>query len=151
MSYISSSSSRDYFPTKSKIVLAVFAGCSLTMKVSSVIFYFTPTLGLFNVLRHLQGEMPPYQVPSTLPPELLVHLNKFTFGNASDLLWSDVSRHNYTGNGMSTPPPVSFYTYFTLEQYFMSFWIILGLQSLIILLLKGVINRQIFKRQHWLI
>ena len=32
----------------------------------------------------------------------------------------------------------------------MSFWIILGLQSLIILLLKGVINRQIFKRQHWL-
>ena len=149
-SYISSSSSRDYFPTKSKIVLAVFAGCSLIMRVSSVIYYFTPSLGLFNVLRHLQGEMPPYQVPLSFPPELLKHLNTFTFGDAPNFLWSDVTRHNYTGNGVSIPITMSFYTYFTLEQYFMYFWIILGLQSLLIVILKAVTNWQIFKRRHWL-
>ena len=149
-SHISSSSSRDYFPTKSKIVLAVFAGCSLIMRVSSVILYFTPSLGLFNVLRHLQGEMPPYQVPLSFPPELLKHLNRFEFGNAPPLLWSDVTRHNYTGNGVSIPITVSYYTYFTMEQYFMYFWVILGLQSLLIIILKAVINWQIFKKQHWL-
>ena len=149
-SHISSSSSRDYFPTKSKIVLAVFAGCSLIMRVSSVILYFTPSFGLFNVLRHLQGEMPPYQVPLSFPPELLKHLNRFEFGNAPPLLWSDVTRHNYTGNGVSIPITVSYYTYFTMEQYFMYFWAILGLQSLLIIILKAVINWQIFKKQHWL-
>ena len=148
-SYIASSSARDYFPAKSKMVLAGFAGCSLTMRVSSVILYFTPTLGLFNVLRHLQGEMPPYQLPLAFPPDNLP-LGTFHFGDAPHLIWSNVSRHNYTGHGRSIPPPVSIYTYFTLEQYFMSFWIILGLQSLLIVILKGVTNKPVFKRQHWL-
>ena len=32
----------------------------------------------------------------------------------------------------------------------MYFWIILGLQSLLIVILKAVTNWQIFKRRHWL-
>ena len=149
-SYISSSSARDYFPMKSKIILALFSLCSLTMRVSAIILYFTPSLGLFNVLRHLQGEMLPHQVPISLPSSLWNMLDTFWYGNAPPISWKEVSRHNYTGDFKSTPPPVSCYTFFTKEQYFLYFWALLAFQSILTLVLKRIINPESFQRQHWL-
>ena len=49
------SSHRKLNPFKSKMLLASYALLSCMMRVTAVIMYFAPTLGLLNLLRHLQG------------------------------------------------------------------------------------------------
>ena len=49
------SSHRKYNPTKSKIVLSLYALMSCVMKVAGTILFFQATLGLHDSLRHLQG------------------------------------------------------------------------------------------------
>ena len=49
------SSHRKYNPTKSKMVLSLYALLSCVMKVAGTILFFQATLGLHDSLRHLQG------------------------------------------------------------------------------------------------
>ena len=49
------SSHREHNPMKAKVILAFYALLSCVVRVWAVIGYFTATLGLFNLLRHLQG------------------------------------------------------------------------------------------------
>ena len=46
---------REYNPFKFKMMLALYALLSVIMRSTGIIMYFTPDLGLFNLLRHLQG------------------------------------------------------------------------------------------------
>ena len=49
------SSHREHNPMKAKVILAFYALLSCLVRVCAVIAYFAATLGLFNLLRHLQG------------------------------------------------------------------------------------------------
>ena len=49
------SSHRKYNPTKSTILLSLYALLSCIMKVAGTILFFQATLGLHDSLRHLQG------------------------------------------------------------------------------------------------
>ena len=40
---------------KSKLILLSFGFLACVMRATSILMFFTPTLGLANVLRHLQG------------------------------------------------------------------------------------------------
>ena len=46
------SAKRKYFPFASKIVVGCYAFFASTSRILTVIMYFTPSLGLFNTLRH---------------------------------------------------------------------------------------------------
>ena len=46
---------RKYNPFKFRMMLALYALLSVIMRSTGIIMYFTPDLGLFNLLRHLQG------------------------------------------------------------------------------------------------
>ena len=50
------SARRTRFPFASQVVVALYALMSITTRLLVIIIYFTPSLGLFNVLRHWQGE-----------------------------------------------------------------------------------------------
>ena len=50
------SAKRKWFPFASKIVVGCYAFFASTSRILTVIMYFTPSLGLFNTLRHWQGE-----------------------------------------------------------------------------------------------
>ena len=49
------SSHRVHNPIKSRSILAIYALISCTLRVTGIIMFFAPTLGLLNLLRHLQG------------------------------------------------------------------------------------------------
>ena len=49
------SSHRVHNPIKSKSMLAIYALISCTLRVTGIIMFFAPTLGLLDLLRHLQG------------------------------------------------------------------------------------------------
>ena len=46
---------RDYFPISSKIVLLASVLCATLNRVITTTIFFTPPLGLFDILRHYQG------------------------------------------------------------------------------------------------
>merc|ERR1719411_509979 len=50
------SARRTRFPFGSKLVVAFYALMSITTRLLAILLFFTPSLGLFEVLRHLQGE-----------------------------------------------------------------------------------------------
>merc|ERR1712223_98915 len=47
-------------PMKSKVILILYAFISAIKRSSALILYFSPALGLFNLLRHLQAEQAPF-------------------------------------------------------------------------------------------
>merc|ERR1719362_1460443 len=51
---------RAHNPIKYKSILAIYALISCTVRVTGIIMFFTPTLGLLNLLRHLQAEHVPF-------------------------------------------------------------------------------------------
>ena len=46
---------REYFPPKSKLLIGCSALISSIVRIMSFILYFSPCLGLWNLLRHYQG------------------------------------------------------------------------------------------------
>ena len=50
------SARRTGFPFLSKLVVSFYALMSITTRLLAIIMFFSPSLGLFNILRHLQGE-----------------------------------------------------------------------------------------------
>ena len=46
---------RDYFPFLSKAVLLCSVFCATLVRIISITVFFSPSLGLFNLLRHYQG------------------------------------------------------------------------------------------------
>jgi hypothetical protein len=51
---------RKFNPMKSKIILGLYLLLSCILRETSLVMYFSPTLGLFNLLRHLQAEQIPF-------------------------------------------------------------------------------------------
>ena len=48
------SADRDYFPFSSKCIAGIQTMIAITKRVMAIILFFTPSLGLFNLLRHWQ-------------------------------------------------------------------------------------------------
>ena len=46
---------RVYFPQKSKLIIAVSALIACSIRVMAFVLFFSPALGLWNLLRHYQG------------------------------------------------------------------------------------------------
>ena len=49
------SSHRKYNPLKSKVIMALYALLSCILRTTGLVIYVVLTLGLLDVLRHLQG------------------------------------------------------------------------------------------------
>ena len=54
------SACRERFPFKSKLIASIYSFCGCTTRVLAIVMYFAVPLGLFNLLRHLQGEQYPW-------------------------------------------------------------------------------------------
>ena len=130
------------------MLLLIYTASSLALSVFSRILYLTPAFGLFNSLRHLQGEMYPFWDPYYYPEDFNDYL--FYFGNAPPIPWGDISRWNYTGMADATPPPLTLYTYFSIEQYLGFFIGIFVLQFLCQLILKIYTNPLVFRKLSWI-
>ena len=125
------STRREHFPALSMLMAGLTALCSSAIRVMSFIMFFTPALGLFSLLRHLQAEQTAYF--PLLPNQLLSLRNDgyVQVGNAPPFLWSTIDRWQ---DGRM--PDYTFYSLFSLKQYFMGFWLLLSLQIGIMFMVK---------------
>ena len=135
------SAKREHFPIMSKLFAGLHTFYASTCKVLTIVIYFTPSLGLFNCLRHLQAEQTQWHP----------HLKKYfvingtiQFGNAPPVFWEDIDRwKNVDGKLMA--PHHTLYGYFQLKVYFTGFLILWLLQCIFIYIAKSKCSKS-FKK-----
>ena len=145
-----------HFPMTSSLVLGLHVVTSIASKCSTTIIFLAPSLGLMNLLRHYQAERWPFWASAVHDAgesyewnlEGYLHLP-----GKQPMRWSQLSRLNYTDPAQPTPPDnmlTSLYTYFSLETCLYAYWIIMLVQTILILIAKRLSNPVVFKRQSWL-
>ena len=137
------SKKRNHSTTKSLVAILAFTSASIFMRVFSYVSFFTPSLGLFNCLRHLQGEMFPFGMPLF---EVVYMNDTFYFGDAPRIQWSQITRWNYKGYEDADPPDYTLYSSFTIEEYFWSWMIVLVVNMLSQMAIKRLINVKVFQK-----
>ena len=100
------------------VLISLFCSCA---KLLSIVSFFTPFIGLFNLLNHYKAE----QIPFTPSKErTLKPTDEILFGNRN-FTWGEIDRWTFeNGTDPGTPPGYNLYTYFTLKQ---SVWIFCSL------------------------
>lgn len=101
---------RDYFPTKSKIVAGIQAMFAIAKRVMCIVLYFTPPLGLFSLLRHLQAEQTKLE---NAEEYLDGNTGMIQLGNAPPIVWASIDRWN-----KEEAPNYTLYSIFSLQIYF---------------------------------
>ena len=135
---------REYSTTKSFLATLVFASSSIAIRVFSYVLFLTPCLGLFNCLRHLQGEMYPYYNPYFSYVD--VNDDEFHFGNATTTLrWSKITRWTYVKPAEVVPPQLTLYTILTISQHLYLLLAMVLLNIVFLLFLKRLTNPEVFK------
>ena len=142
------SKKRQHSTGASNALLLIYISASIALRVFTCIMYLTPALGLFNSLRHLQGESYPYWDPYYYPEDIQYY--KFYYGNAPPRSWSEISRWTYKNKTNADPPQLTLYTYFTIEQYLGMFLGIFALQFTCHLVSKRATNPLVMKRLSWI-
>ena len=137
------SKKRVHSTSKSLITILIFTFVSIVIKVFSHVLFLTPTLGLFSILRHLQGEMYPYETPYRQSEYIA---DMFYIGKTPPVPWSQITRWTYLGYKEAEPPNPTLYTVFSIGQYFIILGIVFVLNFALQVLFKRLTNPLPFKK-----
>ena len=135
-----------YQTSKSTLLMVTFSLASITIRVFSYVLFWTPALGLFGILRHLQGESLPYLLPLN---DVDIAKGMFYYGNAPPIPWSKIDRWKYMGYlDVADPPSIELYAFFSIEQHFFILLATIGCNIAIQLMAKACLNPKPFKRMN---
>ena len=134
------SACRERFPTSSKIMAGLYSFFGCTTRVLAIVLFFAVPLGLFDLLRHLQGEQVPWNpvlVANFIGPNAT---GEIVVGNLEPTNWNVIDRWNknflekpfiyehqwdefpeWNSKFLLSPPDYTAYTFFSLHQYFLLF------------------------------
>ena len=138
---------KDYFPMKAMGMVGLYAIITIVIKVGVIVLFFTPALGLFDLLKHLQGESLPYNV--VMKKKINTSNEYLYYSKAKPILWSEITRLDYE----QSPPALPSYTLYSgysIEEYFIIFWIIVLLHPFLIMGVKKMFNPTNFAKQSYL-
>ena len=121
------------------LVLVLWTIVSSSTRVMAIVFFFIPGFGLFSILGHWKLEQTPYSstVNDRFQDDNTVYLYK-----AKPIPWPEINRYNYTSD---SAPHYSIYTYLSLSEYFLAFWISLFLHTCINCLVKIIFSEDFRK------
>ena len=128
------SMNREHFPVVSKIMVLSYVKFALLTKVLSIVMYFTPVLGLFNVLQHWKYEQIPWN--NDVIKELIDPIDHTIKLPTGVIEWKDINRWTKHLDGSLKSPDYTLYTVFRLKHYFMFFWILIAFHIIIIYQIK---------------
>ena len=131
---------RSYSNPKYFLSLLTYTSSSIALRVFSCILFVTPGLGLFNILRHFQGEMYPHYAPFYQ----WNYTDQFHFGNNIAVPWNEISRWTYLDMKKATPPSQALYTFFSGESYCLILMVTLIFNSILQMLFKRWTNPKVY-------
>ena len=110
-------------------------------RLLAIIGFFTPSLGLFNILNHWLAEQYPYTIRRHPLPIDKIQL----FNMTEKILWSELDRSRYEVPDDPSTPSYSMYTGFTLQYYLVLFFIIMSFHCVAMALAKKFTSEE-FKK-----
>ena len=140
-------SKREHFPWKSKLVAALYTLFACSTRVLVFIMYFTPTLGLFSLLRHLQAEQTKWD--DNIVKHFVNTDGTIQFGNSPNIPWNKIHRWTNDSGGNFHPPHYTIYTNYNLLEHFYGFCCILIVQSICVFIAKLKFSFA-FRKSSWL-
>ena len=134
---------REYFPLKSKVVSALFCLLGCLTRVTAIVMYFAGPLGLFSLLRHLQGERYPWneKILTLVNPD-----GSMVLGNSPPFMWATVDR-SYEN---SSTPNYILYIGMGLRYYLLMFFVGIGIHTMVIFIAKSERNPEIWRKMNFL-
>ena len=85
---------KGFLPFTAKLAILLWGTMANWKRILSLITFFIPSLGLFNILYHWQAEQLPFNVRnSNLKKGLSSYLELYNM--TEQVLWSDIDRWNY--------------------------------------------------------
>ena len=142
-------SQREYFPLKSKLVAAIYTLFACSTRVLVFVMYFTPPLGLFNLLRHLQAEQTRWD--DNIVKHFVNEDGTIQFGNSSNIPWNEIDRWTNSSDCEQTlqSPHYTLYTTYNLIDYFYGFCAVLIIQTIWVYIVKLKFSHA-FGKSSWL-
>ena len=140
---------KGFMPIVPKLIVIIWTMFGALRRVFSIIAFFIPTLGLYNILYHIQWEQIPYESRRLYARENTIKDSDriYLHGLDEDIKWSDLDHWNYTDPNNPTPPTYALYTGMDLQQSFIAFFCILFLQFITIFVAKCLTVRDFSKKK----
>ena len=142
---------KGFFGFKTKTVVFLWGLVSSVRRVLGIVAFFTPCLGLLDLLWHWHGEQFPFQVR-------LDNAQRFNITPSSEdkielyrtreeVLWSTLDRWSYEDPQDPRAPPYSIYTGLSAKWTMITFIAIFILQALAVFLVKLCISADFSKEK----
>ena len=124
---------KTHLETTSKLLVVLISFFASAARILSIICFFAPFFGLFDLLHHHKAE----QIPFSLSKEGKYGPNDtLVLYNSTPVRWGQIDTWDYTDEDNPTPPSYCNYTLFTLSQSFMIFWLLIFLHLLAVFFVK---------------
>ena len=134
-----------FFPTTTKLFVFSWGLFSTLRRILAIVAFFTPSLGLFNILYHFHAEQLPFRLrienAKNITPDDEIRL----YGMTEPVKWSSLDRWNYTNPDQPTPPPYSNYTFLNLKATVWTFILLSGVHLIANLVLKILTSEEFRK------
>ena len=139
------------------MILGIFVALSVATKCLTILHFLAPCLGLYHLLRHFQGEAKPFASGVGYKSDDQVHLPNV------DVSWEELSRYNYNFSirdgdlikdfnisqvgDFSLTALTANYTILSEKLCLYSVWVLMAIETLLILIAKRLSNPKTFKKQ----
>ena len=140
---------KQFVPFTSTFFILLWGLFSSLRRILSMVCFFIPSLGLFNILYHHKAEEIPF----------ILFLQKYgknqmdkivLYGLNEQVKWGDLDRWDYSNSTEGTPPQLTEYTGLTLKLTFGLFFILTAAQFVTTLLVKIFTSNAFSRRENYL-
>ena len=138
---------KGFLPFTAKVSIFFWGTMATAKRILSMVAFFIPSLGLFNILYHWQAEKLPFFIRKhwRKGPDDILELYNMT----EKVLWSEIDRWNYDAPNKPVPPSYSLYTGITLGQSFLAFIGLFVVHFLLILIVKSFTADHFWMKNHY--
>ena len=132
-----------FFGIKSSLLVILWGLVSSLRRVLSIIGFFTPGLGLFNILFHWLAEQYLFTMRNHYHPLPIDQIQLYNM--SEEIRWKEYDRASYEFPEDPAPPSYALYTGFTLKYYVAVFFMLQIFNTVSIALVKYFTSED-FKR-----
>ena len=139
---------KQFVPFTSTFFILLWGLFSALRRIISMVCFFIPSLGLFNILYHLEAEKIPFSLWKNYGKTQVDRI--VLYGLKETVRWGELDRWDYSNSTEGTPPQYTEYTGLTLQWTFGLFFILTAAQFVTTLLVKIFTSNAFSRRENYL-
>ena len=127
---------KQYFPTTSKILVALWGLFATLRRILGIVVFFIPSMGLCHLLNHVKFEQVAFKIRLDYAKTIDVEDKIALYGLNETIYWTELDRWDYSNPDKPSPPDYSIYTGLNLKGTFVAFFGLMALQFIAIICVK---------------